>query len=625
MVSLDENDLDAAGVDSAADGDDGMLPPFASPAECTDARYDEPSAVEFDGGCAAHTGTARNRWSVLTGAGAHPLPPRRPEADAPLPVTGRGWGPANSGRDGAKIRGVPSNILFGGEEVAFPAPAASAIAGDAGGPLRVTRRTRVGPRTIDWVDGALWFVSLPSGAVRDEWKWWNRVGALYDALRNNATGWGGGGAATSNSAGGAGAGSPRRVLRPPHAAAAAAAAARAAAATDASAAAKDAPPPPASRSSADFSAVAGTYLGAHPHDGYIVWLKRWQIASWMAIVSSARTQNTASFRINSQWPLPPMDALVLTGTGGEEIDGETMRALPPYQAASLRLATQPDTVRTSAGALRDVYSSSHLLCSRRGAVPGPKPKLLTDRADGWLLRQYAYMMTGLAKEGERSHPRYVPRHVTFFDLPGRGEDGEGGRVHNSAAVEAAIRGIGIPYTVVRSLDGMSFKQRLALIAKTGILVAPHGSAMIYSMFLPAHAVVIELFGAGVRRTTFRYTAESTDVHYYPVFSSVSPPCGGSPAPAWAAALHSTVFYEQCTARNVTSYDAALLPVCASARAAAPIIVPLDMFNQVMYDAVDTISAFSLRNPVWLEIANTTGAINNIPPFKEIQWDRFRKY
>jgi hypothetical protein len=54
-------------------------------------------------------------------------------------------------------------------------------------------------------------------------------------------------------------------------------------------------------------------------------------------------------------------------------------------------------------------------------------------------------------------------------------------------------------------------------------------------------------------------------------------------------------------------------------------VPLAQFRQVLYDAIDSIAAFSLRNPAWNAIANATGAIHNIPPFKEIQWQHFRKY
>ena len=57
----------------------------------------------------------------------------------------------------------------------------------------------------------------------------------------------------------------------------------------------------------------------------------------------------------------------------------------------------------------------------------------------------------------------------------------------------------------------------------------------------------------------------------------------------------------------------------------PMAVPIPQFRQALYDAIDTISAFSLRNPAWDVIANKTGATANIPPFREIQWSVFRKY
>ena len=39
---------------------------------------------------------------------------------------------------------------------------------------------------------------------------------------------------------------------------------------------------------------------------------------------------------------------------------------------------------------------------------------------------------------------------------------------------------------------MSFKQQILKMAETGILVAAHGAALVNSMFLPQHAVVIEV-------------------------------------------------------------------------------------------------------------------------------------
>ena len=374
IVSLDEADLAAGEVDVAALGDEGMLPPFTNGVgACADARYDEPTTPEYPGGCTPTEGAIRSRWAALTGDGARPLPPRRPDSDSPLLFSSRGWGPNNGGAD-LRFRGMPASSLFGGEELPPPAPELAVAAG-AGGKgnagkrpvdggsgglsdrLTISHRTRVGPRTIEWTDGALWVVDLPAGASTNEQAWWGRVGALFDALRNNASGWGGGGSDV----------------------------------TDGDVAAT----PPDSRS---FSAAEGTPLGTHPRDGYIHWLKRWQIASALAIHMGSPTQSGASFRVNSQWPLPPMDTVLLAGRGGEEITSAAA-GVGPWHAGTLGLAVQPDTRVVARGALGDAYSTSRLLCSRRGVVTGAKPKLLTGRADGWLLRQYAYMATGLAAEG----------------------------------------------------------------------------------------------------------------------------------------------------------------------------------------------------------------------------------
>ena len=214
IVSLDEADLAAGEVDVAALGDEGMLPPFTNGVgACADARYDEPTTPEYPGGCTPTEGAIRSRWAALTGDGARPLPPRRPDSDSPLLVSSRGWGPNNGGAD-LRFRGMPASSLFGGEEMPPPAP----------------------------------------------------------------------------------------------------------------------------------------------------------------------------------------ELAVAAGAGGEEITSAAA-GVGPWHAGTLGLAVQPDTRVVARGALGDAYSTSRLLCSRRGVVTGAKPKLLTGRADGWLLRQYAYMATGLAAEG----------------------------------------------------------------------------------------------------------------------------------------------------------------------------------------------------------------------------------
>ena len=129
-------------------------------------------------------------------------------------------------------------------------------------------------------------------------------------------------------------------------------------------------------------------FGAHPHDGHIRWLKRWQIASAAAIVRGSGppdTFNTARFRVNSQWPLPPMSTVVLAGEGGREVKGTSR--LPDWLNGELRLAVGTDAAVAFASELD--LSPRHIVCAQRGAITGWKPKLFTGRADGCVERACA--------------------------------------------------------------------------------------------------------------------------------------------------------------------------------------------------------------------------------------------
>lgn len=442
-------DVAAATAAAAADESRGVPPLPSVPSlrfasvlgACQDARYGEPASLESSG-CQWSPGPSRVPGA---GSGSGGVPPA-PATDFPLPLFARQWGPSNAGRE-FTFRGLPPSSLwpspadgdgFGSTEAVAaaqrlgapplrPPPHAAAGARRAGGGagrlqgdaaqkaaaaaaaqlipgLSVSRRTFVDGRVVDWMDGALWIVALEGQAAGSPLAWWERVGVLYDARRHNASGWVPSAAAAADASGGDG-----------------------------------------------FAAVPHVPFGSHPRDGYIRWLKRWQIASAQAIVMPPASGppssfNTARFRTGAQWPLPPIDAVAFAGQGGRDV--ASAARLSSWAAGELRLAAGPG----AAAGFRDlakVLSPRHLLCAPRGAVVGWKPKLFTGRADGWLHRQYAYATSGLAARGARSHPRYVPRHVTLLDLAAA----DGRRVWNIKQVRARAGAGAWRATVLASFVG----------------------------------------------------------------------------------------------------------------------------------------------------------------------------
>ena len=58
------------------------------------------------------------------------------------------------------------------------------------------------------------------------------------------------------------------------------------------------------------------------------------------------------------------------------------------------------------------------------------------------------------------------------------------------------------------------------------------------------------------------------------------------------------FYENCVATNITSYDALNYHACNAASKNCPILVSETEMRATLRDAVDTIGAYSRKNPLW---------------------------
>ena len=65
--------------------------------------------------------------------------------------------------------------------------------------------------------------------------------------------------------------------------------------------------------------------------------------------------------------------------------------------------------------------------------------------------------------------------------------------HNVEQVQEAARATGLEVRYIPALGRLSFKEQVEAMAHTGILIAPHGAALTNAMFLPQHAVLLEIF------------------------------------------------------------------------------------------------------------------------------------
>ena len=354
----------------------------------------------------------------------------------------------------------------------------------------------------------------------------------------------------------------------------------------------------------------------HPRDGYMHFLDSWQVASAPSVYTETSSKNRVEYKVGNQWAMPPMGTVAFSGAGGAVPRG----SLGDFFSALFALAAPKAAAYL--GELQAALGPKRLLCSVAGGIPGAKHRLFSGRADAAMFKTYVYQSLGLNVLGLKPHPRYAPRKILVLNSAHTHDSAVDSasayanqRIWNAEEVLEAVKATGVPYQVVDSMEGMSFKDTVKLFATTGILIAPHGDAMAMSVFMPAHSVTVELFPYGIKRNTFRQLANFLDLHYLPIYSSLRVPVEKVARGDESARVYSRDFWEQCESKNLTGYDSATLPFCTQALAAHPLVVNIPELKVLLRDAVDCASSFSLKNPEWAALAETEGLPVRPPPVK----------
>lgn len=130
-------------------------------------------------------------------------------------------------------------------------------------------------------------------------------------------------------------------------------------------------------------------------------------------------------------------------------------------------------------------------------MPGTHNLFFPSRADAWLFRQTAYDFAGLTRKGIASHDDNPPAKITIITR----KRTNGRYFENEATLVASARATGLEVEVILDLGKLPFKEAVAKMAGTGILIAAHGAALVNAMFLPQHAVVVEMFPYYMKKMT----------------------------------------------------------------------------------------------------------------------------
>lgn len=345
-------------------------------------------------------------------------------------------------------------------------------------------------------------------------------------------------------------------------------------------------------------------FGDHPRDGYMHFQESWQLASTRSVYMDPPSKNQISYKVVGQWDVPPMTNVVFSGAGAKKI--ASMDELDNVFSEMLKISAQPDT-KFWFSDLSNTLGPNSLVCSRRGGVLQPKHKFFSGRMDSAMWKTYAYQLTGLGVKGIRPHPKYAPREAVILVDSSILDDGphlQSETIYNLADVEAIVRSTGLPTRIVPSLKGMSFEEIVTFFAGVGILVAPHGPALAFTTFMPAHSVIVECFPFGLKRNTFRHLANMADLHYFSIYSEQRMP--PKDCKEKQCLVFKRKFWDECESKNMTGYDVAIDNDCLHAIVNHPLIVDVVELRTHIPDAIDCSGAFSLKNPLWEALAAKEG-------------------
>eukprot|EP01138_Halocafeteria_seosinensis_P004551 gb/GECG01004655.1/.p1 GENE.gb/GECG01004655.1/~~gb/GECG01004655.1/.p1 ORF type:complete len:836 (+),score=89.44 gb/GECG01004655.1/:1-2508(+) len=569
------------------------------PEDCFDPRFQEPSCTEYSQ-CSFHAKHYR----------PYPLPyeARDPTIDHPLLFGYRLMGPNGGGYKWLKAH---PDIILGdthSNSVACKAPLKSRGA-DSKSSIIDERSPGCGGKSsvsAEWLDGPVWWVHLDKGALSNEFQFSSKVLPLYDAMRSNRT------------RKGTRAPNPYQVKL-----------------------SKGSYLWPAYENSTQRDLfkrmfTAERFDSAEEPEYEADKRYRYSNAEKKRLLSEARRKAQSNreeqeqadmiksryqgqrmvqytddhttdpqYQLNSrygqvvmgtQWSMPAQAYVAITGPGTTDVSRlvRNKTDIPSFNEGILRLSTQDDS-KYLFPADFSRYSSARLLCSRTAVVTGKKNALFTGRADAWMFREYAYKF---ARSNRMSHPHHPPRRITL--LLGRRSQR---KIHNIEEVKTKAKSFGLPLSVVEDTQA-GFKGRIQQMAETGILIAPHGSPLTNLMFLPQHAVVIELFPYMLRSTLYARLSQLFNLFYIPVSAVSKPPYNPQFTDVDHNLLYNEPFVSECEGLNRSALDTSTVSSCARAIPNYNVNVPLDKLDDALNQAVDLGASFSMDHEEWREIAKT---------------------
>lgn len=210
----------------------------------------------------------------------------------------------------------------------------------------------------------------------------------------------------------------------------------------------------------------------------------------------------------ASWAAPPMDTLLIGGSY-RKVTG-SYRGMMNWTAQLLTVLTSSTTrFMFNTEWERLGVRANRWVCARRSAVLGYKPRIFTGPADAHAFKLASYASMGIQRNPKEDWP---PRRITVVTR------GASRIVANLAELLTVIRSFGLPVHWIYNFGAYTAAQQAEIMANTGILVATHGAALANVMYLPAHAVLVELHPYLMHVGMYRELAATIGLFYYSIRS-----------------------------------------------------------------------------------------------------------
>lgn len=179
--------------------------------------------------------------------------------------------------------------------------------------------------------------------------------------------------------------------------------------------------------------------------------------------------------------------------------------------------------------------------------------------------------------------------LRFSPLQSRG-------LYNIEAILEMLKDTGMPIRVINEMGSLTWEEQVAAMANTGILVAVHGAALTNVIFMPANAVLIEVFPWQYRSFLYRDLAWKAGLQYY-ALNSIYPDFGGktplemknTPKGSGVYEVYDDAEYvERCSGPHYSSMDIYSIAQCTHRAKYTWPYVDVKQLKVLVTDALDDI-------------------------------------